>query len=153
MTGFTKRWFVGWGDLDANGHMANTAFLSKCADIRMFYFSEHGFPWKEFVRARVGPVIQRDSLEYRRELRLHDPFDVTFAIEGLSPDGARWIIVNEFLREDGQLSARVASHGGWLDLGARALAAPPPELDRILRDAPRTSAFAELPGLRKTPAG
>ena len=146
---YVKRLQVNWGDLDANGHMANTAYLAKAADVRMFFFEEHGFPWKEFVRVGIGPVIQRETLEYRKELRMHEAIDITLAFEGLSTDGSRWILANEFLRSDGQLAAKVTSQGGWLDLKARALAEPPPALFAIQHGAPRGASFVELPGLRK----
>ena len=146
---YLKRLQVSWGDLDANGHMANTAYLAKAADVRMSFFEEHGFPWPEFVRAGIGPVIRRETLEYQKEFRLHDPIDVTLVFEGLSPDGARWIIANEFSREDGQLAAKVTSQGGWLDLRARALTTPPALLDALQRGAPRGESFTELPGLKR----
>jgi acyl-CoA thioester hydrolase len=129
--------------------MANTAYLAKAADVRMFFFEEHGFSWEDFMRVGIGPVIQRETLEYRRELRMHEPIDITLAYEGMSRDGSRWILANEFLRGDGQLAARVTSQGGWLDLQARALAVPPPALLEIQRRAPRGAAFEELPGLRR----
>ena len=148
-TRYLKRLQVSWSDLDANGHMANTAYLAKAADVRMSFFEEHGFSWAEFVRAGIGPVIRRETLEYQKEFRLHEAIDVTLAIEGLSADGARWILANEFFREDGQLAAKVTSQGGWLDLAARALTAPPAALDALQRGAPRGAAFVELPGLKR----
>ena len=146
MKPYSKHLYVGWAHLDANGHMANTAYLALAADVRMFYFAEHGFPSTEFGRLAVGPVIQRESLEYRRELRLLDPIEVTLAAEGMSPDAARWVLVNEFIRSDGQVAARVTSTGGWLDLSARALITPPAALAQVMRATPRTSDFTELPG-------
>jgi acyl-CoA thioester hydrolase len=143
---YDRHLYVGWGDLDANGHMRNTAYLDKAADVRLFYFAEHGFPAAEFARIGVGPVVRRDAIEYFRECRMLDPIRVTFAVAALSPDAARFAIVNEFWRGD-RLAARVVSSGGWLDQRARALVAPPPALAEVLRSAPRTDAFEELPGL------
>ena len=40
---FAKRVIAGWGDMDFNAHMRNTAFLDKSADVRMMFFSENGF--------------------------------------------------------------------------------------------------------------
>jgi acyl-CoA thioester hydrolase len=147
MTAYSKHYHVAWAHLDANGHMANSAYLDLVADVRMRYFAEHGFPSSEFVKHRMGPVIQRETLEYRKELRLLDPIEVNYAVEGLSEDGARWIIVNEFIRADGKLAAKVTSTGGWLDLAARALAVPPVAMAAILRAAPRTPSFVQIPGL------
>jgi acyl-CoA thioester hydrolase len=145
MPAWSREFHVGWAHLDANGHMANTAYLDLAADARMMFFAEHGFPFEEFRRAGVGPVIQRETLEYRRELRLLDPVEVSLALAGLSPDGSRWVLLNEFLRKDGQLAASVTSTGGWLDLGARALTPPPLLLADALRRAPRSPSWVELP--------
>ena len=144
---YSKLLHVGWRDVDANGHMRNTAYLDLAADTRMFYFAENGFPSREFARLGVGPVIRQDTIEYRREFRMLDRIEVTHALEGLSPDAARFTIINEFVRPDRQVAARVVSSGGWLDLQARELVVPPPSLALVLLAAPRTATFAELPGL------
>jgi acyl-CoA thioester hydrolase len=144
--GFAKTLYVGWGDLDANGHMRNTAYLDKAADVRMYYFADHGFPSREFARIGIGPVVRKDELEYFRELRLLDPVTVTLQVEALSADGARFVLRNEFWR-DGTLAARVTTTGGWLDLKARKLTAPPEKLRAVLEIAPRTADFRELAGL------
>jgi acyl-CoA thioester hydrolase len=138
-----KPLYVGWGDLDANGHMRNTAYLDKAADVRMYYFAEHGFPSREFARVAIGPVVRKDEVEYFRELRLLDAVTVTLQVDALSPDGARFVLRNEFWR-DAELVARVTTTGGWLDLKARKLTAPPQELRTLLEVAPRTEAFREL---------
>ena len=147
--GFAKALYVGWGDLDANGHMRNTAYLDKAADVRMYYFAEHGFPSREFARLAIGPVVRKDEIEYFRELRLLDPVTVTLQAEALSADGARFVLRNEFWRDD-RLVARVTTTGGWLDLKARKLTAPPEALRVVLEAAPRTEDFRELPALAST---
>jgi acyl-CoA thioester hydrolase len=143
---FAKTLYVGWGDLDANGHMRNTAYLDKAADVRMYYFAEHGFPSREFARHAIGPVVRKDEIEYYRELRLLDSVTVSLAIEALSPDGTRFVLRNEFTR-DGQLIARLTTTGGWLDLRARKLTAPPDALRALMERAPRAAEFREIAGL------
>jgi acyl-CoA thioester hydrolase len=147
--GFAKTLYVGWGDLDANGHMRNTAYLDKAADVRMYYFAEHGFPSREFARLAIGPVIRKDEIEYFRELHLLDAITVSLAVAALSQDGARFVLRNEFSR-DGELVARVTSTGGWLDLKSRKLVAPPEPLRALLKAAPRAESFREIDGLAVT---
>lgn len=106
--------------MDFNSHMRNTAFLDKSADVRMMFFAEHGFPMGEFVRQQIGPVIRKDEIEYFREIRLLEDFRVTLALAGLSDDGSRFVLRNEFSRVGEQLAARVTSAGGWLDLSPQA---------------------------------
>jgi len=122
---FEKRLVAGWGDMDFNSHMRNTAFLDKSADVRMMFFSENGFPMAEFVRRRIGPVIMKDEIEYFKEIRLLEELRVTLASAGLAEDGSRFLIRNEFWRADETLAAKVTSAGGWLDLSLRKLVVPP----------------------------
>ncbi|MGH8563064.1 MAG: thioesterase family protein [Gammaproteobacteria bacterium] len=141
---FEKTLFAGWGDMDFNAHMGNTAFLDKSGDVRMMFFAEHGFPMEEFVRRKLGPVIMKDELEYFKEIRLLEPMRVTLAIAGLSEDGSRFLVRNELWREDGKLAARVTSGGGWLDLSARKVVVPPEALLAALRSLPQTDDFQVL---------
>jgi len=142
-----------WGDMDFNGHMRNTAYLDASGDIRVHYFADHGFTAAEFARLQVGPVILRDTLEYYRELHLLEEVEVRLALLGLSEDGSHFRMRNDFRRPDpqnvqsGQKIARVESTGGWLDLRARKLTAPPESLRAVLHGMPRAAEFAGLDSL------
>jgi len=137
--------FASWGDMDFNGHMRNTAYLDKAADVRLMFFAAHGFPMAEFMRLRLGPVVMKDEVEYFREVQLLDEVAVRLALAGLSADGSRMCLRNEFYRKE-VLVARVSSTAGWFDLAARKLVAPPPLLLAALQGTPRTADFKELPG-------
>lgn len=141
---YTKTLYAGWADMDFNAHMRNTAYLDKSADVRMMFFAENGFPAGEFARRRFGPVVMKDEVEYFREVALLQRVDVSLAVAGLSGDGSRFVLRNEFTREDGKAFARVTSTGGWLDLAARKLIAPPEGLLEALRGLTRTDDFREL---------
>ncbi len=142
---YAKLLFAGWGDMDFNAHMRNTAYLDKSADVRMMYFSENGFPMKEFVRRRLGPVVMSEELEYFKEVGLLDQLRVTMGNAGLSEDGSRFRVRNEFFRQDETMAAKVTSVGGWLDLSTRKLVAPPEALLKALQSLPRTEDFEVLP--------
>ena len=70
--------------MDFNSHMKNTAFLDKAADVRMMFFAENGFPVGEFSRLRLGPVVMKDEVEYRKEVGLLQEITVTLALAGHS---------------------------------------------------------------------
>jgi acyl-CoA thioester hydrolase len=142
---YSRSFVAGWGDMDSNSHMRNTAFLDRAADVRMMFFAEHGFPVQEFVSRRLGPVVMKDEIEYFREVGLLHEITVTLAIAGLAGDGSRFLMRNDILNASGRLCARVTSAGGWLDLGARKLVAPPPPLLSALAALTRTENFVELP--------
>jgi acyl-CoA thioester hydrolase len=149
MTVFDARYFkefiAGWGTMDFNSHMANTAYLNLAADVRMAFFAEHGFPPTEFRRLAIGPVIRKDELEYFREVGLHETVVVTYTALAMSVDGARFIVENEIWLKSGERAATVRSTGGWLDLGARKLVTPPAALLDAFMQVPRSPAFTELP--------
>ncbi len=142
---YSKTLLAGWADMDFNSHMRNTAFLDKSADVRVMYFSESGFPAQEFSRLRIGPVVMKDEVEYRKEVGLLQEITVTLAIAGHSEDGSRFMLRNEIFRPDGTLCARVTSSGGWLDLTARKLVSPPEALLRAMQSLQQTSDFMALP--------
>ena len=141
---FSKTFNVRWGDMDFNGHMKNTAYLDVSGDVRMMYFSENGFSMSEFVRLRVGPVVMRDEIDYYRELRLLEPITVSLTLAGLSDDASRFSLRNEFFRQDGKTAARVTSMGGWMDLAARKLTAPPDKLAEVLHGLMKSDDFQVL---------
>jgi acyl-CoA thioester hydrolase len=142
---YEKCLFAGWGDMDFNAHMRNTAFLDKSADVRMMFFADNGFPAAEFARHRIGPVVMKDEVEYYREVALLQALRVTLAIAGMSEDGSRFLLRNEFFRTDGTPCARVTSVGGWLDLDRRKLAVPPGPLLEALGTLDRTDGYKVLP--------
>lgn len=39
---YAKEFIAGWGTMDFNDHMANTAYLNMAADVRMAFFAERG---------------------------------------------------------------------------------------------------------------
>ena len=142
---FERVFVVGWGDMDFNSHMSNTAYLDKAADVRMMFLAEHGFPADELHGRRIGPVVMKDEIAYFREVRLMESLRVTYQAAGLSEDSSRFRVRNEFWRADGDLAARLTSTGGWLDLNARKLIVPPEALRAAFRHLARTEDFEVLP--------
>jgi acyl-CoA thioester hydrolase len=146
---YVKTLYAGWADMDFNGHMGNTAYLNKAADVRQMFLGENGFPMEEFLRLRIGPVVMKDELEYFKEVGLQQRIEVTCSLAGHAPDGSRFILRHEVFRPDGALSARVTSTGGWLNLAERKLMAPPPPLLAAMNALERTSDFLVLPSSLK----
>jgi acyl-CoA thioester hydrolase len=130
--------------MDFLAHMSNRAYLDICPDVRLMFFEENGFPPGEFERLGIGPVVRTDTLEYFRELRLLERFSVTLALAGISPEGSRFRLRNEFLKDDGRLAARVTSEGGWLALAARKLVRPPAALVAVLGRLERSDDYQDL---------
>lgn len=141
----TRTFLAGWADMDWNSHMANTAYLNKVVDARVLILAEMGFPLEEFIRLRLGWVIMKDELDYKREVKWMEEIEISFAVAGLAPDGSRFKVRNEVRRVDGELAARVTSTGGFMNLDARKLVAPPEAVLAAYQSLPRTEDFVELP--------
>jgi acyl-CoA thioester hydrolase len=144
MDKFEKVLYATWRDMDYNSHMANTAYLDRAADVRMMYFADNGFTAAEMLRLRVGPVVMKDEIEYFREVRLLQEIRVSLALAGMAPDGSRFMLRNEFTHIDGTRCAALTTTGGWLDLAARRLIAPPEPLLKAMEALPRLEGFREL---------
>ena len=142
---YKKTLYAGWGDMDFNAHMRNTAYLDKTADVRQMFLVENGFPVEEFMRLGIGPVVMKDEVEYFEEVRLQQEIVVTYAFAGHAADGSRFLLRHEIFRPDGKLSARVTSTGGWLNLAERKLVVPPPALLAAVNSLDRTDDFSVLP--------
>jgi acyl-CoA thioester hydrolase len=149
---FEQRFQVGWSHLDPNAHMRNTAYADLAANVRMAYLAAAGFTIESFARMLFGPVIQNEELEYFQELRLMDQVRVTMVLAGLSEDGSRFRLRNEFWSESGTLIARLTSVGGWIDLRVRRLLAPPPALAAALDALDRAPDFECFAPSRPKPA-
>jgi acyl-CoA thioester hydrolase len=144
-TNFLKEFIVGWGDLDANNHMRNTAYLDVAGTARFSFFAQQGFPISRFRELHFGPIVFKDEVEYFRELMLLESFSVSFLQDGMNPDGSIFRIVNEFVNSRGQRAALVKTHGAWFNLDQRKIQPPPPDLLAVMRSLPKTSAYAEIP--------
>jgi acyl-CoA thioester hydrolase len=149
---FEQRFQVGKSHLDSNAHMSNTAYVDLAADVRVAYLAAAGFSINSFARMLFGPVIRREEVEHFRVLRLKDRARVTLLLAGLSDDGSRFRLRNEFWNESGTLVARITSLGGWIDLRLRRILAPPPALAAALRELERAPDFEDLPICRPQPA-
>jgi acyl-CoA thioester hydrolase len=147
---YTRKFHAGWADMDFNGHMRNTAYLDKAADVRQRFLIEHGFPIEEFLRLRIGPVVMKDEVEYYREVGLQQEITLTCALAGHAPDGSRFLLRHEIFRADGKPAARVNSTGGWLNLVERKLVAPPPPLLAAMKLLDKTDDFVVLPSSLNT---
>ena len=127
---------VAWGDLDANGHMANRAFLDYATQARFLYIAERGFTPLDFRKHSLGPVILEEHIRYIKELLFLERFRVDFSARLLSDDGSRFRLRNRFFREDDRHCAEIVCSGAWFCLRTRTIVPPPPPLAEAMQRAP-----------------
>lgn len=130
---YTQTYTVRWADLDANGHMKNTAYIEYAVQSRFAFFAEQGFPATEFSKQHFGPVVFREEVIYYKEMRMLEPLIVTFQVDELNEDGSRFTLHNTLYKENEVKAAEVISKGAWLDTNTRKLTTPPQKLLEVLR--------------------
>lgn len=130
---YAQPYTVRWSDLDANGHMKNTAYIECGLQVRLAFFAANGFPFTEFQNQQFGPVMFRDEITYFKEIRMLETIRVTFHCIRLSEDAGRYTVVNTLLKEGEVKVAEITTDGAWFDLKTRKLIAPPDRLRDLMR--------------------
>jgi len=146
---FTRRLVVRWSDLDANGHLRNTAYPEYANDTRVGLLASIGYTWARFQSIHLGPVLFREEIEYRREAALGDEVIVDALSAGVAPDTSRWSIRHRLWKSDGTEMARITVVGAWMDLELRKLTPPPHDLAEAFQALPRSDPFSDLPAIRR----
>lgn len=145
---FSRSFEIRWADLDANGHLRNSAYSDYATHVRFACLGSKGFDQAAFREADLGPVILREETWYFREVRLGEAIEVDLELGAVSEDGGRFRLRHTVRRADGERAAVNEVDGGWLDLSARRLVRPPDRLRTLLLGFPRGDDVETLPDLR-----
>ena len=128
---------VRFADVDARGHVNNTAYYSYFEIARTTFFSERPF-FADAEHAGREPVLVHQAANYRRAIQF--PSDVVIGMRlkelrdrSFSLEFAIVLAGNEDVFADG-LSTHV-----WLDVDERKARPIPPELAAILKELKTTS--------------
>ena len=135
---------VRWADLDPNQHVRHTAYADYGTHVRMSWLASAGFDAARFEALRIGPVILLEQNRYLKEVAAGDRLEYDLKVAGASEDASRFRLRHEIRRGDGRVAARIEVEGGWMDLDARRLKPPPPELAAALRALVPTDDFERL---------
>lgn len=128
MARFLKSYEVRWNDIDANVHLANSAYLEYFSSTRMAFLDEIGFSMQAMRKYGIGPVVFRESIIYFKEVFYGKPVQVSLEVKGLSEQGMFFEFEHNLYDHKGKNCARSPIIGGWIDLKERRLTNLPPEL-------------------------
>lgn len=139
---FTQRFDIRWSDLDANRHVANSAYVNFMSHTRMAFLIAQGFRHAEMVRLNIGPVLFHEHIHYFREVLPDQPILVTLALKGLSEDGMFFEFEHNIYGQHGTHHLFAHLMGGFIDMNTRKLTTLPEEwTSRLFDKLERTADF------------
>ena len=128
---FFKEFDIRWSDLDANRHLANSAYINFMSHTRMAYYGQLGFNQKSMAQYNIGPVVFYEHMYYFKEVFAGKPVKVSLGFKGMSEDGMFFEFEHNFYDAKGRNFARCEMMGAWMGLADRKLTSLP----RIFMDA------------------
>lgn len=141
---FLKSFEIRWSDLDANSHLANSAYMNLMSHTRMAFLQGIGLGLRELKQAHLGPVVFHEHIHYFKEIFPGKPVQVSLELKGLSEDGLFFAFEHRIFSADGTNNAFCELLGAWIDTDKRSLTAPPPKMLKAFENAPKTADFKIL---------
>lgn len=141
---FLKEFEVRWSDVDANRHLANSAYVNYMSHTRMAFLSELGFEQTVLAENQIGPVVFYEHMYYFKEVFPGKPIKVSLEVMGLSEDGKFFEFLHNFYDTKGQNVARCEMMGAWISLRSRALIGLPENLLETFKSVEKPESFRVL---------
>ncbi|WP_046743293.1 acyl-CoA thioesterase [Kordia zhangzhouensis] len=141
---YFKEFDIRWSDLDANRHLANSAYINFMSHTRMGFLIENGFTQQQLAKHNIGPVVFYEHMYYFKEAFPGKPVKVSLEIAGLSEDGMFFEFVHNFYDIHGKNFASCEMMGAWIDLKTRQLIGLPNEFNTAIAKAPKSENFKIL---------
>lgn len=141
---FFKEFEIRWSDIDANRHLANSAYINFMSHTRMAYLGLLGFNQKSMAVHNIGPVVFYEHMYYFKEAFAGKPVKVSLEFAGMSKDGMFFEFRHNFYDHNGKNFARCEMMGAWIDLKERKLIGLPDEFLQAFEAMEKTDDFKTL---------
>jgi acyl-CoA thioester hydrolase len=141
---FFKEFEIRWSDIDANRHLANSAYINYTGHARMSYLEQLGFNQGTMAKHGIGPVVFYEHIYYFKEVFIGKPIQVSSELKGMSKDGMFFEFHHDFYDAEGKNFAHSEMMGAWIDLGERKLTALPDEFMKAVDKIERAEGFRFL---------
>ncbi len=141
---YTKQFEIRWSDVDANKHLANSAYMNFMSHTRMAFLMEHGFSLKQLSTFNLGPVVFYEHIYYFKEAFIGMPILVSLEVDGLSDDGAFYKFHHNFYTKSGKNIAFCEMLGSWINLQTRKITPLPKSLLDLAHAFPKTKSYKTL---------
>lgn len=138
---YKKQFEIRWSDVDANRHLANSAYVNFMSHTRVSFFEDHEFSLTNLARFDISPVIFYEHIYYFKEAFLGAPITVSLEISGLSDDGMFFKFEHNFYNQKGENLAHCEILGAWINLKTRSLSPLPQHLLSEMETFPKSKDF------------
>ncbi|TDQ79892.1 acyl-CoA thioesterase [Sphingobacterium yanglingense] len=133
-----------WSQIDANRHLRHSAYADFCAQARSNMLNTLGLSLDQFAKQKIGPILFREELIYKREVQLDEYIKVEILLTKLNLKNARFSFQHIIYKENGDKAAEVNVDGAWLNLVERKLTDIPAEWYEILKKIPKAESYIEI---------
>lgn len=134
MSTYFHQFEVRWSDVDANRHLANSAYMQYCAQTRMAFMNKHKMGLSQLNRWGIGPVILREEYSFFQEILADQEVFVSLEVEGMAEDASIYKFTHKFYLSNGTHCATAVALGVWIDTMLRKMTSPPDEVVLALQD-------------------
>lgn len=141
---YLKEFEVRWSDVDANRHLANSAYINFMSHTRMSYLKELGFDQRMMVKHQIGPIVFYEHMYYFKEVFPGKPIRVSLEVMGMSEDGKFFEFYHNFYDFKGRNVAHCEMMGAWMSLETRKLIGLPMELLEVFNSVEKPERFRIL---------
>ena len=141
---YLKEFEIRWSDIDANRHLANSAYVNFMSHTRMSFLVHQGIDMQTMAKHQIGPVVFNENIFYFKEAFQGMKIRVSFELGGVSEDGTFFRFVHNFYDHKGRNLAYCEMLGGWISLQTRKLTPLPDMLFDLLEQSPKTDDFKWL---------
>lgn len=121
---FKKHFEIRWSDIDANKHLANSAYTNFMSQMRVLAFCHAGLTMEEMTKLNLAPVVFYEHTYYFKEIR-ESTVVVSYELAGLSDDGMFFKFYHNFYDANGKNLAFSEMLGAWMDFNERKLVSLP----------------------------
>ena len=141
---YLKDFEIRWSDIDANMHLANSAYVNFMSHTRVAFFEDHNFALANLMKNQISPVVFYEHIYYFKEAFLGTPIRVSLEVTGLSEDGMFFKIEHNIYNHKGENLANCELLGAWINLKSRELTGLPSEFLDEMNSFPKSDDFKIL---------
>lgn len=119
---------IRWSDIDANRHLANSAYINFMSYARVVYMKQAGVSQKTLADFNLGPIVFYEHIYYFREVMPDQPVYIDIELDGLSENGTFFAFKQNMYDRNGINVATYEMMGAWIDLDKRKLTVLPEDI-------------------------